>query len=110
MKSIIPSLVLIGSLTVGNSLFAQGRGPSSGPPIQSHGAQIGHGGDHGSGLHSGTGSHEPGLNSGHNANASARIGKQITDHPALATKLQPLLPEGTDLTAASSGFKNLGQF
>lgn len=34
----------------------------------------------------------------------------ITVPPALAAKIQPLLPTGTDLATASTGFKNLGQF
>src|SRR5579862_8328193 len=34
----------------------------------------------------------------------------ITVPPSLAAKLQPLLPTGTDVATASTGFKNLGQF
>jgi len=35
---------------------------------------------------------------------------QLTHNPALASKLQALLPAGTNLQTAASGFKNLGQF
>lgn len=35
---------------------------------------------------------------------------QMERHPQLATRLQPLLPEGTPLDAAATGFKNTGQF
>jgi hypothetical protein len=30
--------------------------------------------------------------------------------PQLVTKLQPLLPPGTDMQVAATGFKNLGEF
>jgi hypothetical protein len=42
--------------------------------------------------------------------SSSSIGDKLADNTKLAAKLQSLLPKGTDLTAASSGFKNLGQF
>jgi hypothetical protein len=42
--------------------------------------------------------------------SSSSIGDKLEDNTKLAAKLQGLLPKGTDLTAASSGFKNLGQF
>lgn len=38
------------------------------------------------------------------------ISEKLTDNTKLASKLQSLLPKGTDLTTASNGFKNLGQF
>ena len=34
----------------------------------------------------------------------------ITVPPSVAAKVQPLLPPGTDVATASSGFKNAGQF
>ena len=42
--------------------------------------------------------------------SSSSIGDKLADNTKLAAKLQSLLPKGTDLTLASSGFKNLGQF
>jgi len=36
--------------------------------------------------------------------------QHLAQQPKLAAKIQPLLPPGTDLQAASTGFKNLGQF
>ena len=66
----------------------------------SHDADGDHGkdgdGDHGSG-HS---SHE-----GHKT-----AGQLLTQNTQLASKLQALLPPGTDLQTAAAGFKNLGQF
>jgi len=41
---------------------------------------------------------------------SNKVGAEITEHPALNLKLQPLLPPGSTLDDASNGFKNLGQF
>jgi hypothetical protein len=38
------------------------------------------------------------------------IADQLTRDHGLATQLQKLFPTGTDLVAASQGFKNLGQF
>lgn len=49
-------------------------------------------------------------------NSSTETGKKKTvsellaQNTKLASKLQALLPEGTDLQQAASGFKNLGQF
>ena len=49
-------------------------------------------------------------NAGGNASSTRSVSEQLTDNTHLAAKLGSLLPAGTDLTAASSGFKNLGQF
>lgn len=38
------------------------------------------------------------------------VSEQLSDNTKLASKLQSLLPKGTDLTLVSQGFKNLGQF
>ena len=38
------------------------------------------------------------------------VSNRLQENTHLATKLQGLFPPGTDLQAASSGFKNLGQF
>ena len=66
-----------------------------------------HGGGHGrsssSSMH-GAGDSKAGKSS------SSSIGDKLADNTKLAAKLQSLLPKGTDLTLASSGFKNLGQF
>jgi len=39
-----------------------------------------------------------------------KVATEIAGNPALNTKLQPLLPTGTTIDDASSGFKNVGQF
>ena len=54
-------------------------------------------------------SSEPGsVNREHQTQST--VGSRLQENTHLATKLQGLFPQGTDLQAASSGFKNLGQF
>src|SRR5690242_15676338 len=93
-------------------------------------AQHGHGGGHGGdSMHGGDTMHDshadshdgdhgdhgkdaddhgPGHGSGHGSHGS--IAAKLARNPQLASKLQALLPPGTDLQAAAAGFKNLGQF
>ena len=65
-----------------------------------------HGGGHGK---SSSSMHGMG-NSNAGKSSSSAIGEKLQDNTKLAAKLQSLLPKGTDLAAASSGFKNLGAF
>jgi hypothetical protein len=86
--------------------FAQGKGPGNGPSIgQGHGSGIGHdqvkprsdaSGDAG----------KPDDKAGWQTKFDQRIQNDST----FASKIQNLLPPGTDLKAAESGFKNRGQF
>jgi hypothetical protein len=46
----------------------------------------------------------------HQKQSKMTVGSQLEENTHLATQLQGLLPPGTDLQLASSGFKNLGQF
>jgi len=68
-----------------------------------------HGSDHSSSDHGKTDSDHV---SGHDADHSGHksISQKLAANPKLASKLQSLLPPGTDLQTAASGFKNLGQF
>ena len=51
--------------------------------------------------------HQPkGAGMQHQSGATSRLAQ----NPALASQLQKLLPAGTNLQTAASGFKNLGQF
>src|SRR5215467_7667471 len=43
-------------------------------------------------------------------NSSSSVAEKLTDNTKLASKLQSLLPSGTNLQMAAQGFKNLGQF
>ena len=90
MKSVICSVALVACFSLSTSVFAQGRGQAGGPPA-----------GHGSGT---------GYAANTRTETKADIGQKITDHPKLASKLQSLLPAGTNLDAAASGFKNMGQF
>ncbi len=63
-----------------------------------------HGGGHGgtsSSMHSNT---KAGKSS------SSSVSDKLADNTKLASKLQSLLPAGTNLQQAADGFKNLGQF
>lgn len=63
-----------------------------------------HGSDHSSSTHGSSGDH-----SGKGSTQSS-VSTRLSSNTKLASKLQSLLPPGTDLQAAASGFKNLGQF
>jgi hypothetical protein len=42
--------------------------------------------------------------------ASTSFASHVANNPNLSSRLQPLLPAGTTIQAAASGFKNQGQF
>jgi len=80
-------------------VFAQhGHGGGMGSSASMHGS------DHSSSTHGSSGDH-----SGQGSTQSS-ISTRLSSNTKLASKLQSLLPPGTDLQAAASGFKNLGQF
>jgi len=80
-----------------------------------------HGGGHG-GAMGGPGAsmgHDPSSTHGNSADKhssdtqsseGAKISDQLSDNSKLSSKLQSLLPSGTNLQMAAQGFKNLGQF
>ncbi len=70
-------------------------------------AQHGHGAGAG---HIETPDHTSQMGAGHTPAGMHDSASQLTHNPALASKLQALLPAGTNLQTAASGFKNLGQF
>lgn len=97
-------------------VYAQhGHGSGSG-----HGVDSGHGSSHSLSSHGDSEADEHG--SGKHGDADDHSGKHDGDHSRgslaakltkntqLASKLQSLLPPGTDLLTAAQGFKNLGQF
>lgn len=80
-------------------VFAQhGHGGGMGSSASMHGS------DHSSSSHDSSGDH-----SSHGSTQSS-VSTRLSSNTKLASKLQSLLPPGTDLQAAASGFKNLGQF
>jgi hypothetical protein len=94
----------------GPTLAAQGRGsghagaPAGPPPAQGHGAKPATPPAHPA----------PHPKPGASENAKPPKPETPTPHvvvrPELAATLRPLLPAGTDVSAAAAGFKNLGQF
>jgi hypothetical protein len=71
-------------------------------------AQHGHGGGAAGGHMS-----MPGDRAGDHMQAGPGMHTPVTalaHNPALAARLQPLLPAGTNLQTAGAGFKNMGQF
>jgi hypothetical protein len=91
-------------------VFAQHGGHGSGD----HGGSM-HGDMHSSG-HSHDGDHDNDANehsgkSGHDHDGGrSSISAKLASNTKLASKLQALLPPGTNLQTAAQGFKNLGQF
>ena len=127
-------IALAVSLSYGNSsLFAQrgggghgGGGGASGQGAGGGAGSVGGGGGMGGGRGvggsgSGGGSGSRRSSEGRNDNSmgmgrsGSSLGKQsptniLSKSPQLSSRLQSLLPAGTNLTTAASGFKNLGQF
>jgi len=91
-------------LGIGSAAFAQ----------HGHGGEGGAMGNGGAGHSSLSGASAHGNSGGSAPTTKSSGGKSISDHlnsqSKLSSKLQSLLPAGTDLKTASSGFKNLGQF
>jgi hypothetical protein len=86
--------------------FAQhghGGGSGGGGGHDSHASSSTHGGDH-----DGKADKDGDSHGGHGHHGS--IASKLARNPKLSAKLSALLPPGTDLAAASAGFKNLGQF
>jgi hypothetical protein len=86
--------------------FAQhghGGGSGGGGGHDSHASSSSHDGDH-----DGKADKDGDSHGGHGHHGS--IASKLASNPKLSAKLSALLPPGTDLAAASAGFKNLGQF
>jgi hypothetical protein len=89
-------------------VFAQhghGSGTSGGGSASMHGSDHSSSSTHGKDS---DGDHGSGHDSAHSEHGS--ISQKLASNTQLASKLQGLLPPGTDLQAAAQGFKNLGQF
>jgi hypothetical protein len=111
MKSILYSVTLVGCLSLGNLAFAQGRsGGRAGGPIEIPTPPDRPSTEHG----------RP-ADRGPNANSQAEAKKaegtkdpsqQLTDNPALLTRLKAIYPDKTDaqLTDMAKDFNTLGQF
>jgi hypothetical protein len=82
--------------------FAQHGHGGGGASGSMHGSTSMHGND--SGTHGDSGDHSS------KGSSESSVSTRLTDNTKLASKLQSLLPAGTNLQTAASGFKNLGQF
>ncbi len=117
MKNLLFFVVALAvALTLGEAaLFAQhggghGGGPGGGPGMAGGGPGMA-GGNRGGSMGRGDNS----MGSMHPMQTGSSMGKQspteiLSKSSHLSSKLQSLLPAGTNLTDAASGFKNLGQF
>jgi hypothetical protein len=119
MKSIVYSVALLGCLSAGNILFAQGRsgGRAGGPveiPTRPEPAATRPSTDTDRG-------NRPATDRTTNTNSQASAKKaegtkdpsiQLTDNPALLTRLKTIYPDKTDqqLAVMAKDFDNLGQF
>lgn len=95
----VTKLAVAISLTVclSTSVFAQSRGNGRGPSIS--GAKA-----HGHGPATTHGRAQP------KAPKTATFTQRIEQNPQLNARLTAMLPPGTDMQTAASGFKNQGQF
>jgi hypothetical protein len=104
------SIMLVLFLSIAGMGLAQGRGQGHGPSGPPAGIATQHvedgGGDHGQENHGQA--NKP--SESHNTTANNDVVTRLNHNTALASKLQGLLPAGTDLDMAAMGFKNLGQF
>ncbi len=92
-------------------MFAQ-HGRGGGRSSSMHGGgrlSSKHGSDHSSSVHNkAKADHVSGNDANHSGQKSNS--QKLASNTKLASKLQGLLPPGTNLQTAASGFKNLGQF
>jgi hypothetical protein len=95
------------TMLCGVSLYAQGKGGGQGPSVSQGHGQSGNSG-HGK---SSTGQHSE-SSSGHGSPTTwqTKFNQRLQSDPAFKTRIQNLLPAGTDPVAAAAGFKNHGQF
>ena len=106
MNTKLYSLMLILFLSVGATSFGQsrgqGRGPVGGPPAGIGNSQVQHG-DHGQ-------ANKPSESNKSTSSPRNDVSARLSEDTALTSKLQGMLPAGTNMQTAASGFKNVGQF
>ena len=118
MKSFIYSLVLIFALSVGD-LFAQGRGAGAGggrvgapviPTRPEPALNRPSPSDTDRGKSSTNDRNVNVTSDARKAHGSQDPSVQLANNSGLSTQMAKFFPQGTDLGAQASGFKNLGQF
>ena len=107
-KTLASAFILFMFVLSGTVVFAQGRGPSHVPA-----GPVG-GGPRTSTGSTGTNDHtEHGKSADHQGadnKGTTNFESRIENNPQLMSRLQSLLPMGTDLKTAAMGFRNQGQF
>jgi hypothetical protein len=104
-KNLIIAFVLTSILAFAQHGHGGGGGMGGGAGV-SHGPMSGPSTTHGN-----SGSHDThGPNSTSDTKSRQTIDQKLDGNPKLSSKLQSLLPAGTDLKTAAAGFKNFGQF
>jgi hypothetical protein len=90
----------------------QGRGPAGGPPAGIGNRPADHGpADHGTVNRRSEPNRGPESTSKPEGNSGRNdVSTRLNQNPALASRLQALLPAGTNIDTAANGFRNFGQF
>jgi hypothetical protein len=104
--------IFILSLSIATTAFSQARGQGSGRPAGVGGApstiERGRSAEH---IPTEHGQANKPSTSGTESRASrSEMSSKLSENSALATRLQGMLPAGTDLLTAADGFRNFGQF
>ena len=114
MKRIMVGMALVAAAAWVLALPAAAQGHSAGAGMGAGhtGGAAGSMGSMGAARDMGPSAHANGnaSNAGGNASGPRTAGDLLAQNTQLSTKLSSLLPAGTDLQTAASGFKNLGQF
>ena len=106
MKARFILILAVSVALLGLPLYAQhGHGGGPGGGASSMGGGMGHSMDHSTGNPHSSSDTGKGTSS-----KQSSVSERLQDNTKLASKLQSLLPAGTDLQTAAQGFKNLGQF
>jgi hypothetical protein len=107
MKFLLSLAALVAFMAV--PVFAQHGGHGGGHSDSMHASSSSHSHDaDGHGDHDGKDADDDHGHHGHDS--SHNIASKLASNTQLASKLQGLLPPGTNLQTAAQGFKNLGQF
>lgn len=101
MKARFILILALSVALLGLPLYAQHGHGGGGGAAAMNGGGMGHSMDHSNS--------NPGSTKGQGTKESS-VSDRLQDNTKLASKLQSLLPAGTDLQQAAQGFKNLGQF
>jgi hypothetical protein len=107
MKNLLTLLLTVSVLVflsgASATAAAQGKGPGA-SVSQGHGQGVSHDHDQVKAGSDAKGDHDS------HTNWQTKFNERLQNHPALASRIDKLLPAGTSLEMAESGFKSPGQF